>query len=148
MQFTMTPLYHIIISAFLLLPSTFADSSCKAYPGTADWPSRKTWSRLNSTLHGHLLAPTPPGAVCHKGWPTYSKESCSNVANAWKKYDFHTENPISVIYDQYPNWTCLPDADYPCSDAGYPAYVINVTKAEDVKIGIDFGKFGLQVSPR
>ncbi|RGP69085.1 6-hydroxy-d-nicotine oxidase [Fusarium longipes] len=136
----MAPLYHIILSVFFLAPPIFANSSCKAYPGTSDWPSHKTWVRLNGTLNGHLLAPPPPGAVCHKEWPTYNSDICSNVADAWKTYDFHTENPISVIYDQYPNWTCLPDADYPCSDAGYPAYVINATKPEHVKIGVDFAR--------
>ncbi|KAM0401260.1 hypothetical protein ACHAQC_001941 [Fusarium culmorum] len=136
----MTPLYSIIISTLFLLPSALADHSCKAYPGTSDWPSHKTWSRLNSTLSGHLLAPTPPGSVCHKNWSEYNKDTCSNVAAAWKHYEFHTENPVSVIYDQYPNWTCLPDADYPCSDAGYPAYVINATKAEHLQIGVDFAR--------
>lgn len=144
----MTPLYSIIIPTLFLLPSALADHSCKAYPGTSDWPSHKTWSRLNSTLSGHLLAPTPPGSACHKNWPEYNKDTCSNVAAAWKHYEFHTENPVSVIYDQYPNWTCLPDADYPCSDAGYPAYVINATKAEHVQIGVDFGKYGSHPQPR
>ncbi|KAM0290507.1 hypothetical protein ACHAO9_004864 [Fusarium lateritium] len=139
----MTPLHYLVISTLCLLPSVWGDTpgkSCKAYPGTSDWPSHGTWSRLNAALGGRLLAPTPPGAVCHKDWSVYDKDTCSTVAAAWKKYDLHTEDPVSVIYDQYSNWTCLPDADYPCSSKGYPAYVVNVTKPEHVKIGIDFAR--------
>ncbi|KIL88659.1 hypothetical protein FAVG1_07906 [Fusarium avenaceum] len=140
----MTRLYHFVVSTLCLLPSAWGGNipskSCKAYPGTSDWPSRNTWSRFNDTLGGKLLAPTPPGAVCHKDWPTYNKDTCSNVATAWKKYDLHTEDPVSLIYDQFSNWTCLPDADFPCSGSGYPAYVVNVTKPEHIKIGIDFAR--------
>lgn len=133
----MIPLYHLLLLTFL--PSSLA-SSCKSHPDSPSWPSPKTWSQLNTTLNGALLAPIPPGAVCHASQPTYNKNTCPKVAKAWKTYDFHTENPVSLIYDQYSNWTCLPDKDYPCSGEGYPAYVINVRKAEDVKVGIDFGK--------
>ncbi|KAF5675780.1 6-hydroxy-d-nicotine oxidase [Fusarium heterosporum] len=140
----MTRLDYLIVCTLSLLPSALGSyvpsKSCKAYPGTPDWPSHSTWSRLNETLGGRLFVPTPPGAVCHKGWSNYNKDTCSNVAVAWKKYDLHTQDPVSVIYDQYTNWTCLPDADYPCSGSGYPAYVVNVTKPEHVKIGIDFAR--------
>ncbi|KAL7764154.1 hypothetical protein ACKLNR_005299 [Fusarium oxysporum f. sp. zingiberi] len=136
----MTRLYNFIV---FLLPSVLAGSvpkTCKTYPGSSDWPSHKAWSRLNDTLDGRLFAPVPPGAVCHKGWPSYDKDTCPRVAEAWKHYDLHTQNPVSLIYDQYSNWTCLPDKSYPCSGSGYPAYVVNVTKAEDIKIGIDFAR--------
>ncbi|KAF4962937.1 hypothetical protein FSARC_9010 [Fusarium sarcochroum] len=140
----MTRLDHLILSTLCLLPSTqggnIPSKSCKAYPGTSDWPCHKTWSHLNETLGGNLLAPTPPGAVCHKGWPTYSKDTCPNVLAAWKVYEVHAENPVSVIYDHYTNWTCLPNPKYPCSDSGYPAYVVNVTKPEHVQAGIDFAR--------
>jgi hypothetical protein len=145
LEITMTRLHHFIVSTLCLLPSAWGDAipakSCKAYPGTSDWPSRNTWLRFNDTLGGKLLAPTPPGAVCHGDWSTYNKDTCSIVAAAWKKYDLHAENPVSVIYDQYSNWTCLPNPDLPCSGSGYSAYVVNVTKPEHIKIGIDFGKY-------
>jgi hypothetical protein len=137
----MTRLHHLIL---FLVPSVLGGlvpKTCKAYPGSSDWPSHKAWSRLNDTLDGRLFAPVPPGAVCHKGWPSYDKDTCPEVAEAWKHYDLHTQDPVSLIYDQYSNWTCLPDESYPCSGTGYPAYVINVTEAEDIKIGVDFGKY-------
>ncbi|KAF9771223.1 hypothetical protein IL306_011141 [Fusarium sp. DS 682] len=132
-------LHHLLFATLSLLPSALG-ASCKAYPGSSDWPSRKSWSRLNDTLDGRLFAPVPPGAVCHKGWPSYDKDACPKVAEAWKHYDLHTQDPVSLIYDQYANWTCLPDASEPCSASGYPAYVINVTKTEHIKIGVDFAR--------
>lgn len=114
--------------------------SCKAYPGTSSWPSAHTWAALNQTLNGRLLQPSPPGAVCHPGQSTYNTGQCSQVAEEWKTYDFHAGNPISVMWDKFSNFTCLPDKNTLCSPAGYPAYVVNASTAEHVKIGVDFGK--------
>lgn len=118
---------------------TFRSETCKAHPGTAFWPSTGTWAALNQTLDGRLLQPPPPGAVCHPDQPTYNASQCANVAEEWKTYEFHAENPISVMWDQYDNSTCLPEMNTTCSPAGYPAYVVNASSAEHVKISIDFG---------
>ncbi|KAM0254637.1 hypothetical protein ACHAQJ_006606 [Trichoderma viride] len=114
--------------------------SCKAHPGTSSWPSASTWETLNRTLGGRLLHPPPPGAVCHPGQPTYNISQCSKVAEEWQTYEFHAGNPISVMWDKFDNYTCLPDENVPCSPAGYPAYVVNASCAEHVKIGIDFAR--------
>jgi hypothetical protein len=45
------------------------------------------------------------------------------------------------MWNQYSNDTCLPDPSYPCSPDGYPAYVINATTPELVKLGVDFGEY-------
>lgn len=82
----------------------------------------------------------PPGAVCHPDQPTFNTSQCAEVAKEWKTYEFHVKSPISVMWDKYDNFTCLPEEDAPCSPAGYPAYVVNASNAEHVKIGIDFGK--------
>lgn len=115
--------------------------TCKAYPGSPDWPSRDQWIQLNGTIEGRLLQPLPPGAVCHEGWPTYSADQCPVTAANWSVYEFHTENPISIMWDHYANFTCLPDPERPCSVSGYPAFVVNATTAEHVKAGVDFGEF-------
>lgn len=113
--------------------------TCKAHPGTTSWPSAHIWATLNRTLNGRLLQPLPPGAVCHPGQPTYNTSQCSKVADEWKTYEFHAGNPISVMWDIFDNYTCLPEEDTPCTSAGYPAYVVNASNAEHVKTGIDFG---------
>ncbi|KAL7928879.1 FAD-binding domain-containing protein [Trichoderma chlorosporum] len=114
--------------------------SCKAYPGTSSWPSAHTWAALNQTLNGRLLPVIPPGAVCHPGQPTYNATQCPEIANEWTTYEFHAGNPVSVMWDKFDNFTCLPEANTPCSPAGYPAYVVNASTAEHVKLGIDFAR--------
>lgn len=116
--------------------------TCKAYPGSPDWPSRDQWIHLNGTIEGRLLQPTPPGAACHTGWPTYDAGQCPATSANWSVYEFHTENPISIMWDHYSNFTCLPDPEAPCSVNGYPAYVVNATTPEHVKAGVDFGECG------
>ncbi|KAI1809726.1 FAD-binding domain-containing protein [Poronia punctata] len=116
------------------------DDGCKAFPGTDSWPSRETWSRLNQTLGGKLLAPTPPAAACHKEQATFDLNLCASIGKEWTDDAFHTENPISSMWQQYNNDTCLPSQDTPCSPTGYPAYVVDARSASDVKKGIDFAR--------
>ncbi|KAH0497556.1 hypothetical protein TgHK011_004854 [Trichoderma gracile] len=111
-----------------------------AYPGTPSWPSAHAWSSLNRTLDGRLLRPVPPGAVCHPDQPTFNSSLCAEVAAGWKTYEFHVESPVSVMWDKFDNFTCLPEEEAPCSPAGYPAYVVNASNAQHVKIGIDFAR--------
>ncbi|KAM0598526.1 hypothetical protein ACHAPN_002189 [Verticillium nonalfalfae] len=70
---------------------------------------------------------------------------CPSVEAAWSVYEFHTGHPISVMWDNFSNDSCLPNPSYPCSPAGYPPYVVNATTAEHVKLGIDFAGGGVQV---
>lgn len=126
-----------------LLGATWASSlnhTCKAYPGTTEWPSLASWQQLNTTLHGQLLIPTPPGAVCHPDQPSYDADRCPEVQKQWTVWDFHTDNPVSITWEQFANDTCLPDPEAPCSAGGYPSFVINATTPAHVKTGVDFGK--------
>ena len=116
--------------------------ACKSTPGTASWPSVDSWNRLNVSTGGRLLRPTPPGAVCHPGQPTYNATKCPDVQSGWKVYEFHQADPVSSMWNQFNNDTCLPNASYPCSGQGYPFFVINATMARHVKLGVDFGKSG------
>ncbi|KAH7329662.1 hypothetical protein B0I35DRAFT_487662 [Stachybotrys elegans] len=125
-----------------LLPS-FGQTSCtrcKAYPGTTSWPTVETWGQLNDTVAGRLMRPVPPGSVCHAEQPFYDEEQCIKVAQQWSVYEFHVQDPISVMWDVYSNNTCLPDPRVPCSGDGYPSYVINATRPEHVKAGVDFAR--------
>jgi FAD/FMN-containing dehydrogenase len=47
---------------------------------------------------------------------------------------------VSTIQNNWNNDTCLPYPTDPCSDEGYPIYVVNATNAEDVKRGVDFAR--------
>ncbi|KAI9151986.1 FAD-binding, type 2 [Paramyrothecium foliicola] len=47
---------------------------------------------------------------------------------------------MSVMWNQYTNDSCLPNPLYPCSDKGYPAFVLNASTSEHVKLGVDFAR--------
>ena len=115
-------------------------ATCKTHPNSPDWPDRNLWTELNHALGGRLLTPAPPGGVCHSDQSTYNAIECPVIAQEWSSYQFHADNPVSVMWDNWSNWTCLPDARAPCSDEGYPVYVVNATTAEHVKLGVDFGE--------
>ncbi|KAI3321641.1 FAD-binding domain-containing protein [Xylariaceae sp. AK1471] len=115
--------------------------ACKAFPGTTAWPSEETWTKFNQSTGGILIKPgPPPGAVCHPGEPTWNPDQCAIVTAAWKTYDFHQNDPVSNMWQQFNNDTCLVDPDTPCSPAGYPAYVVNATTAMHVKLSLDFAR--------
>lgn len=130
------------LSACWFASTTLAacNNTCKAYPGTPSWPSRQTWSQLNETLQGRLIKPLPPAGVCHKEQPNYDEEQCATLAQDWATYQWHADDPVSTMWENWSNSTCLPDPEKPCSGDGYPAYVVNATSPADVKAGIDFGK--------
>lgn len=112
---------------------------CKTVPGSPDWPTPETWQRLNESTGGQLLRPNPPGAVCHPGQPSYDAAECRRVQVGWSTYEFHGEDPVSADWNQWNNDSCLPIPGFPCSARGYPAFVLNATTPEHVKLGVDFG---------
>jgi hypothetical protein len=115
-------------------------SSCKAVPGSPDWPSSQNWASLNESLAGRLLQPAPPGAVCHPEQPSYNATECTAVRAAWSTFEFHQADPISVDWNNWTNDTCLPHEGTPCSGQGYPVFVINATEPRHVQLGIKFGE--------
>ncbi|KAI8948659.1 hypothetical protein F4801DRAFT_441823 [Xylaria longipes] len=115
--------------------------ACKAFPGITAWPYRESWTKFNESTGGKLIKPgPPPGAVCHPGEPTFNPDNCAIVTAAWGTYDFHQSDPVSNMWQQFNNDTCWVDPDTPCSGAGYPAYVVNATTPEDVKLSFDFAR--------
>jgi FAD/FMN-containing dehydrogenase len=130
-----------LVAAVLLgLSSGAAAQDCKAVPGSAQWPTPDQWSKLNETVEGRLFKPTPPGAVCHSDRPEFDEKACEAITKAWETHEFHTLDPVSTLWNQWNNDTCLPDPKLPCSDAGYPALVVNATSAQHVKATIDFAR--------
>lgn len=136
-----------LVSLLLVItPLTRADSSeklwgqCRGVPGSIDWPSQQSWAGLNQSLGGRLIAPTPPGSVCHPEEANYNANKCAALQAAWPEYEFHQDDPTSSMWNQFNNFTCLPFANYSCSPTGYPVYVVNATGPSHVKLAIDYGK--------
>ncbi|KAI1190764.1 hypothetical protein F5B17DRAFT_437981 [Nemania serpens] len=138
--------HHSVVASLLALAASRSEAhsshaACKAFPGTAAWPSEESWAKFNTSTGGKLIEPgPPPGAVCHPGQPTFNSDQCAIVTAAWRTYDFHQSHPVSNMWQQFNNDTCLVSPDTPCSGAGYPAYVVNATTAMDVKLSFDFAR--------
>lgn len=86
-------LKSLTIAIFLLRGLYFTEAhhpaqnpSCKAIPGSPDWPSGSSWSALNSSLSGRLLQLAPPGAVCHPDQPTYNAAICLTVQDGSQRH--------------------------------------------------------------
>ncbi|KXH65704.1 FAD binding domain-containing protein [Colletotrichum salicis] len=132
--------FLLTLCAFVLVQATPDSTECKAFPGTASWPSSNDWSRLNKAVDGRLFKPLLPGGVCHPEQPNYSADQCPILLPAWRTFEFHAEDPISIMWDNWTNYTCVPLDGFPCSGAGYPSYVVNVTTAKCVKAAVDFAR--------
>lgn len=114
-------------------------SHCKAFPRDSEWPSSELWGKLNTDTGGRLLRAVPPGAACHPERDEFNITVCLQVAEKWETYEFHLEDPVSVMWDNGNNASCLPDLDRRCDEGGYPAYIVNASQPEHVKLAVDFG---------
>jgi hypothetical protein len=54
---------------------------CLCLPSDSCWPSPDTWSSLNSTVNGKLVATVPIGSPCHD--PTYDADACDQLQQQW-----------------------------------------------------------------
>ncbi|KAK2759779.1 hypothetical protein FQN54_002513 [Arachnomyces sp. PD_36] len=132
-------MFHTPVQAALLIASIFScrafSSACKPLPHEPGWPSRETWNALNASVAGQLVAPEPAGAVCHPEEDVYNNTLCNDIQEQWGNPSWHASSPWSVYYNDD---TCIPDRSQPCSEAGYPAYVIVAERAEDVQEAVKF----------
>jgi hypothetical protein len=62
-------------------PASPRAEECLCLPGDACWPSQNTWSALNSTVNGKLVATIPIGSPCHD--PTFDGDACENLKAQW-----------------------------------------------------------------
>ena len=56
---------------------------CKAYPGSASWPSKLVWRLFDLFLGGSLIEGVPAAAVCYQDWPQYDEAKCADLGVSW-----------------------------------------------------------------
>jgi hypothetical protein len=117
-------------------------AKCKAFPGTDDWPSAGDWKKLNETIDGALLYPTPPAAVCYPDSPEYDEEQCNFMIDVAPVTHFYVDDPITVLSPWFQGRTCLPSlaAEGKCERGGYSEYVVNVTSVKHVQAAVNFAR--------
>jgi hypothetical protein len=116
-------------------------TSCRAFPGTPDWPIEEEWNHLNSTLGGALLKPTPLGAVCYNG-TLLDPARCRYLLFNGSRDRVFLNDPLNVL-TQWPEGETCPVAFNPqgnCTQGGFPTYVVNVTTVKQIQIAVNFAR--------
>ncbi|KAK8024890.1 hypothetical protein PG990_002713 [Apiospora arundinis] len=129
------------VAATPLIPGrTDAGPGCYCMPGDTCWPSANTWSTLNSTVSGRLVATVPIGSPCHD--PTYDAEACAALQKSWSLPQTHLPSSSSVMHPYFANQSCDPftPRTQPCLLGNYAAYAVNVTSKEDIQAALKFAK--------
>jgi len=131
----------LIISSLSPLSFGYAQNlTCKTTPNELTLPSLSQWASLNQSLSGRLLHPLPPASACHPSFPNFNNDTCAEIIDQWGNFTFHQNNPVSVAWNNMNNDSCLPDAWAPCTGLGYPAYVVNASSANDIKLAVNFAR--------
>ncbi|KAM0815868.1 putative FAD-binding PCMH-type domain-containing protein [Seiridium cardinale] len=115
-------------------------SACYCMPGDSCWPSATTWSQLNTTVEGRLIATVPIGSPCHD--PNYDAAACAALQGNWTLPTPHLESSSSVMEPYFANQSCDPFTaqDKPCVLGNYVSYAVNVSSTADVVATVNFAK--------
>ncbi|KAH8892559.1 FAD-binding domain-containing protein [Thozetella sp. PMI_491] len=115
--------------------------SCRAFPGTSEWPSDGEWKELNDTLNGALLKPIPVAAACYKG-PHYNAARCDFLLNNASSTHFYLDDPLTSLVPWTEGGTCMAELNPTgnCTQGGFPVYVVNATTAKHVQAAVNFAR--------
>lgn len=100
--------------------------TCRAFPGETSWPPEEEWEKLNGSLGGALLQPSPPGAVCYNNSESYDQAACNRILSTARSSRFYIDDPVTGLTSWTQGRTC-PVANNPrgnCTQGGFPAYVV------------------------
>jgi hypothetical protein len=61
------------------------DSTCKTFPGDAEWPSEAQWELFDLLIDGALHKPAPLASVCYQSsqWGAYDVGRCADISGNW-----------------------------------------------------------------
>jgi hypothetical protein len=133
-------LSFLFVSFFFTYSNAQASTSCKVVPSSPQWPAESAWATLNATITGRLMKPLAPAAACHRDQPNYDAGACEEITDNFKRGKFHTDHPTSSMWQNYNNYSCMPDAAATCSSSGYPVFVVAATSAKDVQAAVNFAR--------
>ncbi|CAE6461869.1 unnamed protein product [Rhizoctonia solani] len=120
----------------IFLPRTLADSHCTA--NRTCWPSPGTWSAFNSSVDGQLIAPRPPGWVCHD--PNYDEAACNNVKASWNDSFWRADQPGSMmnIFRGSPECNVDTPRNVTCEQGFVPVYSVDARNENHVSEAVKF----------
>ena len=123
--------------------STYQGPRCKVRPEDAAWPSEAEWARLNATVDGHLLKPSPVGAACYPDRPEYNNATCSYLLGPATSSRFFFNDPLTALTTWGEGATCLQlynTTGRTCTQGGFPVYVVNATSVRDIQAAVNFAR--------
>ncbi|KAK8050432.1 FAD binding domain-containing protein [Apiospora phragmitis] len=121
------------------------EQRCRVFPGDGLWPPTEEWTRLNRTLDGALLRPTPAGAVCYPEQRAYDAARCEFLLQDARSTRFWLDDPLTELAQWTQGSTC-PAANETqtqgkeCTRGGFPEYVVNATTAKHVQMAVNFAR--------
>lgn len=113
---------------------------CRVTPTSPSWPSPSDWAQFNQTLGGALLAPGAPAEACHPDHVAFNTQACAKLQANWNSSQWHSDNPISSLWQNVNDYSCLPASITPCSTSGYPVFVVNASTPNHVKAAVDYAR--------
>ena len=137
-SYILQPVLHFPLFSSSSLPIN--STTCKVSPGSPFWPSVMQWHALNNSISGQLLAPLPPAAVCGEALHVFNNVSCTYVAPKYDLYNFHAQDPVSVMQPNWENDACLPSTGVHCYLQQFPNYVVNATQPTHIRAAVDFAR--------
>ncbi|PSR80436.1 hypothetical protein BD289DRAFT_373992 [Coniella lustricola] len=124
------------------------NASCRFLPGDAGWPSVSTWSSLNDTVGGRLIAGSPLAHACYGS--NANEAICASLQENWATLDPFLADPVNVQSMLFENTSCSPfygpfsaNAAYQnatCSMGNLASYAINITDAASAIAGVNFAR--------
>ncbi|KAJ5195451.1 uncharacterized protein N7498_008889 [Penicillium cinerascens] len=126
--------------SLLALASTVVAHQCHCLPGDSCWPSTSSWSSLNQTVGGRLVATVPIGTPCHGA--AYNAAACATLRSDWTLPETHMDSSSSVMQTFFANQSCDPftPKSRPCELGNYVSYAVNVSSTRDVVAAVRFAR--------
>ena len=117
------------------------EAECRAFPGSAGWPSVPDWENFNASLGGALLHPVIPAAACYPG-PDRDTTKCDFLVRNASASHFYIDDPLTALTQWLQGNTCLPtlNATGNCTRGGFPEYVVNATKVKHIQAAVNFAR--------
>jgi hypothetical protein len=72
-------LFVLLLSA--CVPASCYRQRCRSIPGDAGWPTADSWSKLNATVGGRLIATVPLAAPCFE--KDFDAQKCAYIKEQW-----------------------------------------------------------------
>ncbi|PSR79604.1 FAD binding domain protein [Coniella lustricola] len=117
-----------------------SSSGCRCLPEDSCWPSTSTWTALNESISGALIATIPIGSPCHD--PNFNETACEELQTAWTLPQTHLSSTSSVMQAYFANQSCDPftPESQPCVLGNYVSYAVNVSSADQVMEALAFAQ--------